>query len=287
MEPRRAQSRARWWLGWGLGLGLGLGPGGCTSDEWPPLAEAGSSSDGAASGDDAAYDDARLEVSGPASAAIFELGHAVPLRARVHAPSGATLPEPADAGWMLDDGTIVLDGLEGDVELPAGVHDLRAFARLPNGDRLETTVGDVRVQARWTGVYEGEVELTVALDLPGVPMTPRCVGPLDLRVGFDGREVEVPEGTCSLDVFGQTFEGTYAVVDVVVYPAGLVRGVVDFDFDSPLGPIAFPIEWAGAFYDDRFSAGLSDTVALGPVGQAEVSGSLQATRVDRYLDPEE
>lgn len=256
----------------------------CTSDEWPPLdPPEGSASSGDAP-DYSDYDDARLVVLQPESASIQELGRAIHLEALVRQLEGPPLPAD-DVSWVTEDDQFLLDTLEGDVELPPGIHDLRAIARLPNGDRLETTVGDVRVQARWTGVYAGQMELNVEVDVQGLPLAPRCAGPLDMQVGFDGRDVAVEDGACTIDVFGQTFEATY-VIDVVVYDAGLVRGTIDFEFDSPFGPFAFPIEWAGAFYDDRFSAGLQGTTELPFIGTADVSGSLMADKVDDYVEPD-
>lgn len=221
----------------------------------------------------------------PASPSIHRIGEPVELDARVLDPDGLRLAVD-DVAWVQD--TVpLLDALEGQVELAAGVYELSALARLPNGDRLQSAVGGVRVQARWTGEYLGEIDLGLAADLPGgIPLVLRCVGPLRIRVSLDGRDADVEDGSCVIDAFGQPVQATYSV-EIVVYDAGLLRGTVDFAVDSPVGMLELPIEWAGAFYDDRFSAGLGGSVELPVVGEGEISGSLMAELIDRYVEPDE
>lgn len=268
-------------------LAVELAAGGCGDDLPPEDGDAGSSdTSGTSGGVDEVYDFARLEIIEPESATIHWLGEPVHLLAQVTDPDGILL-DVDEVAWV-DDGNerTLLDALEGNVELDAGIYDLGAVAHLPNGDRLRTTVGGVRVQARWTGEYDGELVLAIEASLPGGgPLTLRCEGPLHFVVSLDGRDAPVDDGSCTISVLGQSFEGTYAT-EMVIYPAGLVRGTVSFAFDTPLGAFDLPIEWAGAFYDDRFSAGLEGTVELPFIGAADASGSLQAMLVDRYVDPE-
>lgn len=269
-------------------LVVGLLAGAC-GDDLPSTYDgsgSGSSGSGSSSGaDDAIYDFASLEILEPESATIHPVGEPLHLRARVSDPAGIAL-DVDEVAWSTQDDAPVLDGLEGDVELPAGIYELSATARLPNGDRLQTTIGGVRVQARWTGEYTGDTVLAVNAQLPGGgPLVLTCEGPLDFVVSLDGTDAPVEDGACTISVLGQSFEATYAI-EMVIYPAGLVRGTVDFAFDTPLGSFDLPIEWAGAFYDDQFSAGLTGTVELPLIGEAEVSGGLYAVLVDRYVDPD-
>lgn len=263
---------------------------GACGDDLPTLDQGtGSSSAGSSSGgessDDAVYDFARLEIHEPESASIHPLGEPVHLLAQVTDPDGIVL-HVEDVAWVTEGEPTLLSVLEGDVELPAGIYELAAVAHLPNGDRLQTAVGGVRVQARWTGAYEGELVLLVEVPLPGgAPLTLRCAGPLEFVVSLDGTDAPVDDGACTISVFGQSFDATYAI-EMVIYPAGLVRGTVAFAFVTPLGSFDLPLEWAGAFYDDTFSAGLSGTADLPLIGASEVSGSLQARLVDRYVDPD-
>ncbi|MCX4246429.1 hypothetical protein [Paraliomyxa miuraensis] len=266
-------------------LGMASGSGGCSPCDPYIIVEDDSPDDGA---DDAhpVWDVAVLEVHEPSSPSIHPLGEPVHLLAQVWGPDGTALPVD-DVGWVTSEGDPLLDRLEGDVELPAGLHELSAVVRLPNGDRLQTTVGGVRVQAWWTGVYKGDVTIIVEAQLPtGGPLALRCEGPLDFTVGLDGRDAPVEDGGCTISVLGQNFEASYAI-EIVVYPAGLVRGTVLLALDTPFGAFDLPLEYAGAFYDDRFSAGLSGQVDLPFVGAADLSGSLHAMLVDRYVDPDE
>lgn len=269
-------------------LGVGLLAGAC-GDDLPSSYEgsAGSSGSGSSTGStDDGYAEARLEVLAPESASIHPLGQPLHLAAQVVDPAGNVL-DADEVAWSTDlVETPLLDRLEGDVELDAGIHELTATAHLPNGDRLQTAVGGVRVQAWWTGEYTGDTVLTVQAQLPtGSPLVLTCQGPLEFVVSLDGKEAPVEDGACTISVLGQSFEATYAI-EIVIYPAGLVRGTVDFAFDTPLGAFELPIEWAGAFYDDQFSAGLEGTIELPLIGEAEVAGGLYALLVDRYVDPE-
>jgi hypothetical protein len=272
-------------------LAVGLLVAGC-GDDLPSQDEPGStgssasSEGGSSSTDSAAYDQARLEILAPESASIHPLGEPLHLVARVVDPEGHAL-EADDVAWRTDPGEPPrLEALEGDVDLHAGIYALTATAHLPNGDRLETTVGGVRVQARWTGEYTGDVVLAVQAQLPsGTPLVLTCQGPLDFTVSLDGTDAPVDDGACTIVVLGQSLPATYAI-EMVIYPAGLVRGTVAFSFDTPVGAFDLPIEWAGAFYDDRFSAGLEGAVDLPFIGSADVSGSLQALLIDRYVEPD-
>lgn len=266
---------------------VGLAAAGGCGDDLPEDVDGDSSGTSGTTGDvDPAYDFARLQIHEPESASIHLLGEPLHLAAEVTDPDGIPL-EVDDVAWVTrDDEPTLLAALEGDVELDAGIYELAAVAHLPNGDRLRTTVGGVRVQARWTGEYDGELVLVIEASIPGGgPLALRCEGPLHFVVSLDGRDAPVDAGDCTISVLGQSFEGTYET-EMLIYPAGLVRGTVAFAFDTPLGAFDLPIEWAGAFYDDRFSAGLEGTAELPLIGAADVSGSLQARLVDRYVDPE-
>ncbi|MCH9681454.1 MAG: hypothetical protein K0V04_08480 [Deltaproteobacteria bacterium] len=271
------------------GLGLMAILGGCTSDEWPPAAtdDDGESASGTATDEGGdGYEFAQLEVLEPSSASVFPIGSAIHLLAEVRDPSGSVLPVD-DVAWVADDSDVeLLAALEGDVELPPGVYDLSAIARLPNGDRLQHTVGGIRVQAPWTGEYEGDVLMTIAVEFQGIPLAPRCDGPLSIRVGLDGQDFEAEPGGCTLDVAITTLEATY-VITGSIDDAGIVTGSIDFSFQAPTGPFEIPVEWTGAFADGAFGAGLSDTVSIPLLGNAEISGSLRADLINANIDPDQ
>ncbi|MEM7151941.1 MAG: hypothetical protein AAF799_03820 [Myxococcota bacterium] len=257
----------------------------CTSDEWPPISEDEEGST-TAEEDDEAYEFAELEIVQPDPASIHPIGARIPLLAQVLQPDGSELTVD-DVEWVSDDSDLpLLDTLQGDVELPPGVYDLSAIARLPNGDRLQTTVGDIRVQAPWTGEYSGDVVLVISVEFQGLPLSPRCQGPLELRVGLDGRTFDAADGQCTIDVAIVSLDATYSL-EAEIDDAGIVTGTIDFEFQAPTGPFEIPLEWTGAFTDRAFGAALEGTVTVPLIGSADVSGYLQAPLVDPYIDPED
>lgn len=262
---------------------------GC-GDDLPDASESlgSTGSTGATSSDDGVYDVAELEIIEPEAASIHELGQPLDLIAQIEDPDGTVLAvtDATEVSWVdTADDTTLLPALEGTTNLPAGIYELAAIANLPNGDRLRSTVGGVRVQARWSGAYAGEVLMLVEVALPGAgPLVLRCEGPLEFVVSLNGEDTEIEDGECSVQVLGQMFPGSY-VIDMEVDSAGLALGTAMFAFETPLGAFDLPLEWRGAFYDDRFSAGLEDTVELPFVGGADVSGNMQTLLVDRYIEP--
>lgn len=263
----------------------------CTSDEWPPASLEDDDDDegGSSTGDDdALYDVAQLEIFAPEAASIHAIGSSIFLWAQLRHPDGVLLSvDDIDIAWVAEGiEPTLLDTLEGDIQLPPGVYDLSVVAHLPNGDRLQTTVGDIRVQAPWTGLYSGNVALVIAIEFQGFPVAPRCDGPLEILVGLDGQNFEAESGECTLDVFITTFDASYSI-EAEIDDAGIVTGTINFVFQAPTGPFEIPIEWTGAFTDGAFGAGLAGSVSIPLFGTAEVSGSLQAALVDATIDPEE
>lgn len=268
-------------------VGLMVCGAGCTSDEWPPVSLEDDDEGGSSTGDDdALYDVAQLEIFAPEAASIHAIGSSIYLWAQLRHPDGVLLWVD-DVAWVAQGiEPTLLDTLEGEIELPPGVYDLSVVAHLPNGDRLQTTVGDIRVQAPWTGLYSGDVAMIIAVEFQGFPVAPRCDGPLEILVGLDGQSFEAESGECTLDVFITTFDATYSI-EAEIDDAGIVTGTIDFVFQAPTGPFEIPIGWTGAFTEGAFGAGLAGSVDIPLFGTAEVSGSLQAALVDATVDPEE
>ena len=266
-------------------VGLLVHASACTSDEWPPISEDEDAST-TMEEDDAVYESAQLQVLAPEPASIHPIGSPVRLLAQVLSPDGSELTID-DVSWVTDlADPPLLESLEGDVDLPPGVYDLSAVAHLPNGDRLQTTVGDIRVQAPWTGQYSGDVVLVVSVEFNGVPLAPRCQGPLEIRIGLDGRTFNAEDGSCTIDVAIVSLDATYTLSGEFD-DAGIVTGTIDFEFQAPTGPFEIPLEWTGAFADGAFGANLDGTVTVPLIGAADVSGYLRAPLVDPYIDPEE
>ncbi len=266
---------------------------GCTSDEYPPLELAedgdgdggdgdddGKTDDGGDDADDGAYDDARLEVFEPEGASIHLIGEPVPFLAEVRDAGGTPLPYTQVLWSAGFDEPTLLQGLDGEVVLDPGIYDITAVANLPNGDRLQTQIGDVRVQSRWTGAYEGDARMVLSVNFQGFPLSPVCSGPMSMRVGFDGRELDIEGGSCTIDVIITQFSATYTITGELT-DTGTGSGTISYDFGGLFG---LDMDWEGAFVEHGFAAGFSGTTSIPLAGSADVSGSLLTTLVDPYID---
>jgi hypothetical protein len=260
----------------GLSLSFALG---CTSDEWP-LSDDESSSDGGEGDTTAApIDGAELEVFEPETPSIHYIGETVPLSAEVRGADGLSVGFD-DIVWTASDyGPTLLIGPDGEAELPPGIYDITATAKLPNGDRLESTVGGIRVQTRWTGIYSGDTFLTLVVDFQGTPLAPTCNGTLDLVVGFDGDMVAIEGGTCVLNAIIAQLEATYTLTGE--FQNGVGHGTIDYDVG---GLLMFSFEWTGALTEEGFLGGFSGTVPLPFVGNAEATGRFNAPLISPYVD---
>jgi hypothetical protein len=269
-----------------LAAGLGLAcASGCTSDEWPLNDDESSSS---SPGDDdggesettaAAIDGAHLEVFEPESPSIHYLGDAVPLVAEVRGADDLSIGFD-DIVWTADTVEQTLHfGADGAIELTPGIYDITATAKLPNGDRLETTVGGVRVQTRWSGNYAGNALLTLQVEFQGFPVAPTCNGPLDAVVGFDGETIEFTEGGCTLNAIITQFDVVYAIEGE--FNGGVGEGTIDYDLG---GLLTLSFEWTGAFTEDGFLGFFEGTVPLPFVGEVAATGRFDAPFVSPWLD---
>ncbi|HET6584744.1 MAG TPA: hypothetical protein VFG69_14905 [Nannocystaceae bacterium] len=262
----------------GLALSVALG---CTSDEWPlEVDEESSSGDGDQGETTAApIDGAELEVFEPETPSIHYIGDRVPLSAEVRGADGLSIGFD-DIVWTASDyEPTLLFAADGDVELPPGIYDITATARLPNGDRLESTVGGIRVQTRWTGIYSGDAFLTLVVDFQGTPIAPQCNGTIDLVVGFDGDTVMFAGGTCSLNAIIAQLDATYEITGE--FHNGVGEGTIDYDVG---GLLMLSFEWTGAFTEEGFLGGFSGTVPLPFIGTADAVGAFRAPLISPYVD---
>ena len=258
--------------------------GACTSDEWPPRlqdtdgeteSEAGSSTGGVD------LDDAHLVVFEPQGSAIHLLDEPVPLLAELQDDEGLPLPA-TDVVWKSDAvGPALLQGLDGEAVLPPGKHDITAIARLPNGDRLETRVQDVRVQSRWTGRYEGTATLVLQVEFQGFPLSVACQGPLEMTVDVTGQQVELSSGQCQLNLVLLEVMASYELTGEFS-ATGIASGVIRYDLGT-LGPLE--MDWTGAFIEDGFGGSYEGSVMIPLVGTAPAVGTLSLLRTNPFVEP--
>lgn len=251
----------------------------CTSDEWPPPEDDDDSGDEGESSGGETIAGARLVVFEPESPSIHYIGEPVPLLAEVHDANGLVLGFD-DIVWNADAvGPALHVGADGEVELSPGLYQIMATATLPDGDHLEATVGGVRVQTRWTGNYSGTATMALAVQFQGIPFAPACIGPLDLRVDYDGESVEVSNGTCSLNAIITSFDVEYTITGE--FTNGVGHGTIDYDVG---GLFKFSFDWTGAFVEDGFRGAFAGTVGIPLVGDADATGTFDAPRTSPWLD---
>jgi len=262
-------------------LGL-LATSACTSDEWPVTEPDGGDDDSATAGaddDEGSVDSAHLEVFEPEGASIFMIDEAIPLLAELRDDDDLPV-DFGDVVWKADavEPTLLV-GLDGEVVLPPGRHDITAIARLPNGDRLETRVEDVRVQSRWTGHYEGTATLNVEVVFMDFPLSVACQGPVEFFVDVTGEMVDIIPGTCSLSLVVLDVMASYEITGE--FDNGLASGTISYDLDT-LGSV--DMEWTGAFIEDGFGGSYDGNVSIPLVGDAPADGVLSLRRTSPFVD---
>jgi hypothetical protein len=254
---------------------------GCTSDEWPPLDDTGEASSGTDPGTSSGgeWDGASLRLFEPASASIHVIGEPVPFIAEVHDAFGQ--PTGFDTVFWSSDRVeyTLLDTAMGEVELEPGVHAITATVELPGGDRLQSTVGGVRVQSASTGVYSGEAGLALTVNLQGMMLSPACRGPLEFTIDVYGETFTAEPGSCLLDVVIAQFDVTYLVSGTI--DGKSIDGTIMYDF----GLFQLPIFWTGTLENQELDGVFAGTIPIPLVGETLAGGTLRAQRVTPYLDP--
>lgn len=217
----------------------------------------------------ARYEDATLRVVSPQSGDFVPLGEAVTYEVELISADGEALlsesifwSSSADTNW---------DGLGAsfsDASLDAGLHDITAEVELPNGDRLASTVGGVRVQHALAGTYSGLFGSTGSFDAASFT----CSGSALILVDALG-EVGLGTGNCvaSLVVFDLPLDFLF---DLRIDPAtGLVEGEAGADI---LGFLTYDFPVEGIIDADGMALGWGGTV---PFVDLMVDSSLEAERV--------
>ncbi|MBN95059.1 MAG: hypothetical protein CL928_13485 [Deltaproteobacteria bacterium] len=221
------------------------------------------------------FDGATLVVHEPASAAIHLVDHALPMSAEVVSVDGEVL-EFEDIVWMSDQmDELLLESSEGEAELPFGIHAITATADLPNGDRLQTTLGGIRVQGEHTGIYAGNMNIALSGDFQGQAISASCVGGLDFVVDMSG-ELLGGDGQCTVDllVLG-SFDVAYDL------SADIENHEADGDVAVDMGFFPLSLGWTGEFNEESaLNGGFEGGMML-----FDMEGSVEADRVSLYVDP--
>ncbi len=221
------------------------------------------------------FDGATLAVHAPMAAAIYLLDEDFELDAEVIDAAG----EPMDFDaitWTTDQDEAVLhEGRAGVVELEPGIHAITATAELPNGDRLQTTLGGVRVQGVHTGIYSGNLTMDLSGEFQDTPIATSCGGALDFVVDMEGEVID-GSGSCSLNLL------VLGAIDVSYDVNGDIEddeaaGNVSVD----VGFLPMELDWEGGFENEDDLVGNFG----GELMMFAMEGRIEAHRVSLYVDP--
>ncbi len=222
---------------------------------------------------DAIWGESRLVITSPKSGDFLPFGEPASFEAHVEDVDGEIM-DFDEIQWSSDiDGSWTPVGQAFEDELSVGTHALTAMAELPNGDRLAYTVGGVLVQAEDTGIYTGTVSIDVTVEYDGTPYTVTCIGATTITIDQAG-ELATGESSCTISLFGYD---TDAAQDIeLALDDGDLSGEVALD----LSFLSYGFDATGTVSDGALSATWTDDV----YGYATVEGTLEATRVSRYLE---
>lgn len=255
---------------------------GCTSDEWPIDPADYAADSGSSTGEEDTVVGAvlgALTIFEPESASIHRIGEPLPLVAEVTAADGSIAPVDA-VQWRADGVEYVLSTeAVGEVELPAGIYEISAEVSAENGTRLVASVGGVRVQSENSGLYAGEIALSVDVDLMGTAITAVCRGATAISIDLEGETLTADPGQCTLDLLVLSFPADFEV-DAVLY-GNAVSGEVTYTF---AGLFSTSFQYEGTLFDDTLFSGFIGELAIPLVATAPATGTLVAAKLSPYVD---
>lgn len=219
------------------------------------------------------FDGATLEVTSPASAGIYLLDEPVPLEAEILSADGEVL-DFDEVVWETDAEGQIAMGRSEEAGLDWGIRTFTVTADLPNGDRLQTVLGNVRVQGRHSGIYAGSLAINLHAEFEGTPITASCLGGLDFIVDMSGEVLMGDEGSCTINliVMGEMDIGYGVEADVSDDAAnGSIQLNTGF-FDLPVG-------FEGNFEDEQLTADFEGDAFL-----FSFDGSIAADRLSPYVE---
>lgn len=217
----------------------------------------------------AQWDDAELIVTSPESGSFVSIEEGGEFSAVLVNAEGEEL-EFEEIQWTLvqDDGWDAVGSDFTDV-LPIGVHDVRAKAELPNGDRVSYTVGGVLSQSEYAGTYTG----SLVVDLISEQLSTACSGAATATVERDG-EVVLGEANCFLSFAGFDIDGVYDI------DANNDLGDMDGQIALDIFGFAVPLDLEGSVTEDGVLVG---SFSGDLVGFAEIEGTLELQRLTREV----
>lgn len=220
------------------------------------------------------FDGATLAISSPVSAGIYLLDEGMALEGEVLSSDGDVLDFDAIV-WETDTEGEIAVGTSEEADLDWGIKTVTVTANLPNGDRLQTVLGGIRVQGRHSGIYAGNLSINLHVDFQDTPITASCLGGLDFIVDMSGEVLVGEEGSCTINliVMGEMDIGYGVAADVSEDSA---EGSIQIN----TGFIDIPVGFEGNFEDEQLYAEFEGNAFL-----FTFDGSLTANRLSPYVDP--
>jgi hypothetical protein len=156
--------------------------------------------------------------------------------------------------------------------LSVGQHTITAHAALPNGDRLTYAVGGVLVQHPDAGIYAGTttIDNTINNDT-----TFSCSGGITITVQADG-EKGTGEAECIMSFNGNDIPSNYN------FELDISDGIVDGTAALDLLLIQQNFPLTGSIDNGELEATWTTSVSLFLIGDIEISGSMELSRVSLY-----
>jgi hypothetical protein len=220
------------------------------------------------------FDGATLAISSPVSAGVYLLDEGLPLEGEVLSADGEVLDFDAIV-WETDIEGEIAVGTSEEADLNWGIKTVTATANLPNGDRLQTVLGGIRVQGRHSGIYAGNLAINLHANFQDTPITASCLGGLDFFVDMSGELLLGEEGSCTINliVMGEMDIG-YGV------EANVSKDSAEGSIQINTGLIDIPVSFEGNFEDEQLYAEFEGNAFL-----FTFDGSLTANRLSLYVDP--
>lgn len=219
------------------------------------------------------FDGSYLQVLSPAPSSIHLLGEGLPLTAQIISSEGDVL-EFEDVHWESNVEGELGTGIDESVDLDWGIKTITATADLPNGDRLQTVIGGVRVQGRHTGIYAGNISINVNAEFEGTPITASCLGGLAFIVDMSGEILIGEESSCTVNllIIGE-FDIGYGV------EAAVEEDLADGSIQLNTGFIDVPVAFEGDFEDGKLTADFEGDLFL-----FDFDGSIDTARLSQLVD---
>jgi hypothetical protein len=217
------------------------------------------------------WDGASLRILAPSSGEFIELGEEVEYVAVVYDAEG-NATDWSDIVWTASEDSAwgkTAASFEDDT-LDVGLHVLRAEATLPNGARVNDSVGGVLVQHPDAGTYVGNMVVDVTGEYQGTPITASCIGAAIVVVDPEG-EVATGESECIIALLGFNQNA------VMNFDYELDRGDLSGESALDLWFIQYGFDTEGSVDDGTLTSAWADNV----FGLLDISGTLDLTRVTR------